>query len=88
MLLDRSLNRLMDITKTVDARVTLPAALYEVIEQRAQVSGHSINKEIVGLLSILLSQPTDELEQEFADWEAASDEDWQRIETMLVTEAN
>ena len=78
----------MNITKTVDTRVTLPATLYEIIEQRSQMNGNSISKEIVALLSILLSQPTDELEQEFADWEAASDEDWQTMETMLATEAN
>ncbi len=78
----------MNITKTVDTRVTLPAKLYEIIEQRSQMNGNSISKEIVALLSILLSQPTDELEQEFADWEAASDEDWQRMETLLATEAN
>ncbi len=78
----------MDITETVNAQITLPSALYKVIEQRAQVRGHSISSEIVALLSFLLSQPNDELEQEFAEWEAASDEDWQRMETILTTEAN
>ena len=78
----------MDRAETVDAQVTLPAGLYKIIEQRAQVRGHSISIEIVALLSFLLSQPTDELEQEFAEWEAASDEDWQAMETVLAAEAS
>ena len=69
----------MDRAETVDAQLTLPAVLYNIIEQRAQVSGHSINSEIVVLLSFLLSQSDNQLEQEFAEWEAASDEDWQAI---------
>jgi len=69
----------MDRAETVDAQLTLPAVLYKIIEQRAQVSGHSINSEIVVLLSFLLSQSDNQLEQEFAEWEAASDEDWQAI---------
>ncbi len=78
----------MDRAETVDAQVTLPAVLYKIIEQRAQVRGHSISSEIVALLSFLLSQPTDELEQEFAEWEAASDEDWQAMEAVLAAEAS
>lgn len=78
----------MNRAETVDAQVTLPAVLYKIIEQRAQVRGHSISSEMVELLSFLLSQPTDELEQEFADWEAASDEDWQAMEAVLTTEAS
>ncbi len=78
----------MDRAETVDAQVTLPAVLYKIIEQRAQVRGHSISSEMVELLSFLLSQPTDELEQEFAEWEAASDEDWQVMEAMLAAEAS
>lgn len=52
------------------------------------MSGNQANCLPSQRLSILLSQPTNELEQEFADWEAASDEDWQTMETILVTEAN
>ncbi len=78
----------MDRAETVDAQVTLPAVLYKIIEQRAQVRGHSISSYIVALLSFLLSQPTDELEQEFAEWEAASDEDWQAMEAVLAAEAS
>lgn len=88
MLIGKSLHKIMDIKETVDAKVKLPAALYEVIGQRAQVHGNSINQEIVALLSYLLSSSTDELEQEFSEWEAASDEDWQAMETMLATEAH
>ena len=72
----------------VDAQITLPVELYEIIEQRAQACGHSISGEIVAILSFLLSQPTDELEQEFAEWEAASDEDWQGMEAMLAAETS
>lgn len=78
----------MDNAEIVDAQITLPAVLYKIIEQRAQVRGHSISSEIVVLLSFLLSQPTDELEQEFAEWEAASDEDWQAMEAVLAGEAS
>ena len=78
----------MDRAQSVDAQVTLPAVLYKIIEQRAQGSGHSISSEIVALLSVLLSGPTDELEQEFAEWEAASDEDWQAMEAVLAAEAS
>ena len=78
----------MDRVETVDAQVTLPAVLYKIIEQRAQVRGHSISSEMVALLSFLLSGPNDELEQEFAEWEAASDEDWQAMEAVLAAEAS
>ena len=78
----------MDRAETVNAQVTLPEDLYEIIEQRAQARGHSISSEIVAILSFLLSQPTDELEQEFAEWEAASDEDWQGMEARLAAEAS
>ena len=78
----------MDKAEIVDAQITLPAVLYKIIEHRAQVRGHSISSEIVVLLSFLLSQPIDELEQEFAEWEAASDEDWQAMEAVLAGEAS
>ncbi len=69
----------MDRAETVDAQVRMPTELYKVIEQRAQVRGHSFSSEMVALLSFLLSEPNDELEKEFAEWEAASDEDWQEM---------
>ena len=78
----------MDRAETVDAQIKLPAVLYKIIEQRAQIRGHSISSEMVELLSFLLSQPTDELEQEVAEWEAASDEDWQAMEAVLAAEAS
>ncbi len=78
----------MDRAQTVAPQVTLPAVLYKIIEQRAQGSEHSISSEIVALLSVLLSGTTDELEQEFAEWEAASDEDWQAMEAVLAAEAS
>lgn len=78
----------MNNAETVNAQVKLPAELYGIIEQRAKAGGHSISGEIVAILSFLLSQPTDELEQEFAEWEAASDEDWQGMEAMLAAEAS
>ncbi len=78
----------MDRAETVDAQVRLPRGLYKIIEQRAQVRGHSFSSEMVALLSFLLSEPNDQLEQEFAEWEAASDEDWQAMEEVLAAEAN
>lgn len=62
------MSRLMDSAETVNTQVMLPADLYEIIEQRAQTRGHSVSSEVVEMLSFLLSQPTDELVREFAEW--------------------
>lgn len=78
----------MDKTETVSAQVILPVDLYETIEHQAQKHGQSVNHEIVQILSLILTQPTDQLEQEFAEWEAASDEDWHMMESMVSAEAN
>jgi hypothetical protein len=53
--------------------------------QRARVYGHSVSGEIVSLLTPMLMQGSTELEREFADWEAASDEDWLATETLLAS---
>jgi len=78
----------MDITKTIDAQVTLPMDLYQAIAQQAQAHGHSVSNEIVALLASMLGQTSAVLTQEFADWEAASDEDWLNIEATLASEEN
>jgi hypothetical protein len=78
----------MDAAKTIDAQVTLPMELYQAIAQRAQTHGHSISGEIVALLTPLLMQVPPELIQEFAAWEAASDEDWLTVEATLVSKEN
>lgn len=86
----------MDATKTIDTQVTLPIELYQSIVRRAEVSGHSVSDEIVSLLNpVSLQIPTEldfpketVLDREFADWEAASDEDWVTMDTLLASEEN
>ncbi len=75
----------MDIAETVSTQVTLPVEIYQAIAQQAQVHGKSVNNEIAALLISLL-QDSAELAQEFADWEAASDEDWLNLETALASQ--
>lgn len=65
----------MDVSKTVETRINLPAELYQEIEQQAKAHGCSVNGEIVALLAYSLSQMMDGFEREVAQWEAASDED-------------
>ncbi|MBD2301496.1 Arc family DNA-binding protein [Nostoc sp. FACHB-190] len=69
----------------IDAQVTLPMELYQAIAQRAQAHGNSVSGEIVALLTPLLVQIPNELEVEFAAWEAASDDDWLTTEGMLAS---
>ena len=78
--------RPMNTSETVDAQITLPSELYKAIEQHAHSHGHSVSHEIVTLLSSLLPRLSAELKQEFAEWEAASDEDWLAIESLLAPE--
>ena len=75
----------MDATKAIDTQVTLPVELYQALALQAQVHGHSISGEIVALLTPLLTQASTELAQEFAAWEAASDEDWLSMEATLAS---
>lgn len=75
----------MSSSSDVDAQVTLPMELYQAIVQRAQAHGNSLSQEIVALLTPLLKQIPNELEKEFAAWEAASDEDWLTTEEMLAS---
>lgn len=77
----------MDATKTIDTQVTLPIELYQTIVQRAGVYGHSVSDEIVSLLTPVLMEVSNDLEREFADWEAASDEDWLAMDNTLLTSA-
>lgn len=76
----------MDVTKTIDAQVALPIDLYQAIAQQAQAHGHYISNEIVALLAPMLGYNSNELAQEFAQWEAASDEDWLNIEATLASD--
>lgn len=75
----------MDATKTIDTQVTMPMELYQAIVQQARVHGKSVSGEIVALLTPLLIQVPTELAQEFAAWEAASDEDWLNMEAALAS---
>lgn len=77
----------MDVAETISTQVTLPIELYQAIAQRAQAHGKSVNSEIVTLLISLLEDSA-ELAQEFAAWEAASDEDWLNMEAALASQEN
>ncbi len=77
----------MDAAETISTQVTLPIKVYQVLSQQAQVHGKSVNSEIVALLTFLLKDSA-ELAQEFADWEAASDEDWRNMEASLTSQEN
>ena len=73
----------MNVSETIDAQVTLPVELYQSIAQQAVAHGQSVSEEIVALLSSLLMPLPDELADEFAAWEAASDEDWLALENAI-----
>ncbi|MBD2778074.1 hypothetical protein [Iningainema tapete] len=75
----------MEAAKTIDTQITLPIELYRAIVQQAQAHGSSISGEITALLTPVLMQVPTELVQEFAAWEAASDEDWLRMEATLAS---
>ena len=77
----------MDATETINTQVALLIELYQAIAQRAQVHGKSVNGEIVALLLSLIEDAA-RLAQEFADWEAASDEDWLHMEATLTSQEN
>lgn len=78
----------VNTAETVDTQVTLPIELYQAIAQRAEIHGQSVNSEIVALLISLLAQDFAGLAEEFADWEAASDEDWLQMEATLTSQEN
>jgi hypothetical protein len=77
----------MEAAKAIDTQITLPIELYQAVVQQAKLHGHSVSVEITTLLTPLLIQVPTELVQEFAAWEAASDEDWLSLEATLVLEA-
>lgn len=78
----------MDAAKIIDTQVTLPIALYQAIVRQAQIHERSVSSEIVALLIPLVVQDSTELAQEFAAWEAASDEDWLNMEAILASQEN
>jgi hypothetical protein len=49
--------------------------------------GCSVNSEISSILADSLKLPQDGLIEEFNAWEAASDEDWLKMEAILASEA-
>lgn len=73
-------------TNNINAQVTLPTTLYQTIQKRAEQQGHSLNDEIVTLLMTSLTTEIETLEQDFILWETASDEDWNKMETILCLE--
>ncbi|MGK7877769.1 MAG: Arc family DNA-binding protein [Xenococcaceae cyanobacterium] len=76
----------MEISEKIEAQVALPTELYRAIQQQAQAHGCSVSSEIAALLKTSLGMGMDQLAEEFAAWEAASDEDWLDIEAMLAAE--
>lgn len=69
--------------------------LYEIIKKFTEqknstkkevLSRLNFNGEIVGFLSNSLTMEEQQLATELALWEAASDEDWLKTETMLAEE--
>ncbi|MBF2049097.1 MAG: Arc family DNA-binding protein [Leptolyngbya sp. IPPAS B-1204] len=78
----------MNTAETIDTQIALPIELYQAIAQRAQVHGQSVSSEIVALLLASLVQDSAELTEEFAAWEAASDEDWLNLEAALTSQEN
>jgi hypothetical protein len=71
----------------IDTHIKLSMELYRAIEQRAQMHGCSVSDEISSVLAASLNLSQDELTEEFDTWEAASDEDWLRMEALLDSEA-
>jgi hypothetical protein len=71
----------------IDTHVSLSMELYQAIEQQAQMHGCSVNSEISSILADSLKLPQDGLIEELNAWEAASDEDWLKMEAMLASEA-
>nr|RNJ69263.1 MAG: Arc family DNA-binding protein [Leptolyngbya sp. IPPAS B-1204] len=81
-------HQIMNTAETIDTQIALPIELYQAIAQRAQVHGQSVSSEIVALLLASLVQDSAELTEEFAAWEAASDEDWLNLEAALTSQEN
>jgi hypothetical protein len=73
----------MDATETISTQITLPLHLYQAIEKQAKGQGKSVNSKIVALLASVINDSAN-LNREFADWEAASDEDWLNLEAALA----
>jgi len=81
----------MNTAKSYATQIVLPNELYRAIAQLAEVHGHSVNSEIVTLLAISLNIKVGEdeaLVDEFLAWETASDEDWLKMEDLLLHEAS
>jgi hypothetical protein len=72
--------------ETVPTQIPIPMLMYSAIVDRAQSHGHSVINEILTLLGASLDVET--LQQEISAWEAASDEDWQNLETDLASEVH
>jgi hypothetical protein len=71
----------------IDTHVSLSIELYQAIEQQAKMHGCSVNSEISSILAASLKLPQNGLIEELNAWEAASDEDWLKMEAMLASEA-
>ncbi|MGB8701156.1 MAG: hypothetical protein WCD18_17220 [Thermosynechococcaceae cyanobacterium] len=72
----------------IDTHISLSTTLYRAIERQAQGHGCSVNTEIASILAASLDISQDELTEEFDAWEAASDEDWLKMEAVLASEVS
>jgi hypothetical protein len=71
----------------IDTHITLSMELYQAVEKQAQMHGCSVSTEISAILAASLKLSQDGLTEEFDAWEAASDEDWLRMEASMASEA-
>jgi plasmid stability protein len=74
----------MNSSETIATQIKLSKNLYQWLEQQAQFKGHSVEDEIAEVLMAAVVGD-DELSAEFAQWEAASDEDTLEFEAILAS---
>ena len=75
----------MNPSETIATQVKLSKNLYHWLERQAQFKGHSVEAEIAEVLMAAVGDD-DNLSAEFAQWEAASDEDALEFEALLAAE--
>jgi plasmid stability protein len=74
----------MNPSETIATQVKLSKNLYHWLERQAQFKGHSVEAEIAEVLMAAVGD--NNLSAEFAQWEAASDEDALEFEALLAAE--
>jgi hypothetical protein len=81
-------NDIVNANTMIDTQITLTTRLYRAIERQAQGHGCSVGSEIASILATSLGISADELADEFDAWEAASDEDWLKMEAKFTSEVS